>query len=611
MRKLVATHLNALDSSSKLFGSNQLRYNGNSVSASLNSNETTTNIVEKVNLNNYYRENESSPASSHGTEQNSLELNISESSDGSKNLSNKLEHDINNDIQSTSLSIASLDAFENWKGQGKSDVPKLVIKNKDVPKKRLTTYMDPTPEIDRILMQHLFIETDVYASNNLFGLEEFPTKLNINDKEFILYGIVAYYSNHYVAHLRRSENTWETHNDLVKKIKTNTQNDIQRFFHLRSCLKGEAAQVIRYIETTAANYNIAWNSVEARYNNKKVLVQSHTKELFDIPAINEEAVQLRKLIDQLNGHMSALEALGEKPKEWGSILLHLIATKLDSSTLKAWETVSPKNEIPKVQVLLEFLEKRFKIMEAVETSSNINIRNDEKIKNNMINESFEDETDDYRIEFEELYFSAMALGENILQRLSTKKDNGDQKSVSIGHNTTHAINCSANSCCSGATAEIKLSPIDIPKFSGAYEEWSAFHDIYIAMVHNNARIDDIQRFFHLRSCLKGEAAQVIRYIETTAANYNIAWNSVEARYNNKKVLVQSHTKELFDIPAINEEAVQLRKLIDQLNGHMSALEALGEKPKEWGSILLHLIATKLDSSTLKAWETVYNISLLT
>jgi len=46
-------------------------------------------------------------------------------------------------------------------------------------------------------------------------------------------------------------------------------------------------------------------------------------------------------------------------------------------------------------------------------------------------ESFEDETDDYRIEFEELYFSAMALGENILQRVSTKKDNGDQKSASI------------------------------------------------------------------------------------------------------------------------------------------------------------------------------------
>jgi len=89
---------------------------------------------------------------------------------------------------------------------------------------------------------------------------------------------------------------------------------------------------------------------------------------------------------------------------------------------------------------------------------------------------------------------------------------------------------------------MKLSPIDIPKFSGAYEEWSAFHDIYIAMVHNNPRIDDIQRFFHLRSCLKGEVAQVIMYIETTAANYNIAWNSVEARYNNKSVSAIAHKR---------------------------------------------------------------------
>ncbi|KAF0737185.1 Uncharacterized protein FWK35_00030077 [Aphis craccivora] len=103
--RFVATHLNALVSSSKLFRSKQLRYNGNSVSSSLDSNEPTTNIFEEINLNKYYSENESSPASAHGTEQNSLELNIFKSPDGSTNLSNILEHDKNNDIQSSSSSI--------------------------------------------------------------------------------------------------------------------------------------------------------------------------------------------------------------------------------------------------------------------------------------------------------------------------------------------------------------------------------------------------------------------------------------------------------------------------------------------------------------------------
>lgn len=57
--------------------------------------------------------------------------------------------------------------------------------------------------------------------------------------------------------------------------------------------------------------------------------------------------------------------------------------------------------------------------------------------------SFENETDDYRIEFEEIYFSVMALGENLMQRVSAKKDDeGGLRSTA----TAQTINCSANSC---------------------------------------------------------------------------------------------------------------------------------------------------------------------
>lgn len=144
--RFVTTHLNALDSSSKLFRSKQLRYDGNSISASLDSNVPTTNIVEEVNLNKYCSENDNFSDSSHGTEKNSLALNVFESPVGNTNLSNILEYDVNNEIQSPSSSINSLDAFENWKGQGKSDVPKLIIKNKDVPKKKANNIHGPNPE---------------------------------------------------------------------------------------------------------------------------------------------------------------------------------------------------------------------------------------------------------------------------------------------------------------------------------------------------------------------------------------------------------------------------------------------------------------------------------
>lgn len=49
--------------------------------------------------------------------------------------------------------------------------------------------------------------------------------------------------------------------------------------------------------------------------------------------------------------------------------------------LNAWETVSPKNELSKIQELLKFLERRFKIIKAVETLSKINIRGDKNTYN--------------------------------------------------------------------------------------------------------------------------------------------------------------------------------------------------------------------------------------
>jgi len=74
-----------------------------------------------------------------------------------------------------------------------------------------------------------------------------------------------------------------------------------------------------------------------------------------MPKINEEAAQLRQFIDKLNGHMNALEIMGENPKCRGSLFTHLITTKLDINTTKSWETVSPKEEIPSVLTVLTIL----------------------------------------------------------------------------------------------------------------------------------------------------------------------------------------------------------------------------------------------------------------
>ncbi|XP_008180484.1 uncharacterized protein LOC103308595 [Acyrthosiphon pisum] len=150
---------------------------------------------------------------------------------------------------------------------------------------------------------------------------------------------------------------------------------------------------------------------------------------------------------------------------------------------------------------------------------------------------------------------------------------------------------------------IKLAAIEIPRFTGVYTEWAAFYDIYMALIHDNKLMSDIQKFFYLRSCLSGDAKKVIDCLQTTTENYQVAWTSLIMRYDNKRVLIQVRVKALFDLqPLKKESAVHLHTLIDTVSGHLKALESLGQTPDSWGVLLSHLITSKLDANTRRAWE---------
>lgn len=80
---------------------------------------------------------------------------------------------------------------------------------------------------------------------------------------------------------------------------------------------------------------------------------------------------------------------------------------------------------------------------------------------------------------------------------------------------------------------MRLPPIEIPKFNGNWQRWTAFIDTFNAMFHNNISLVPVQRFHYLRSCLEGQAADVIQSIPTTGENYLQAYNTLINRYENK------------------------------------------------------------------------------
>ncbi|XP_065094455.1 uncharacterized protein LOC135714978 [Ochlerotatus camptorhynchus] len=86
--------------------------------------------------------------------------------------------------------------------------------------------------------------------------------------------------------------------------------------------------------------------------------------------------------------------------------------------------------------------------------------------------------------------------------------------------------CSIPKPAGSRSSGIKLPTITLPEFVGDYNQWLAFHDTFVALIHTNPEVHDIQKLHYLRPALKGKAAQLIQSICISSANYTIAWQTL-------------------------------------------------------------------------------------
>jgi len=101
----------------------------------------------------------------------------------------------------------------------------------------------------------------------------------------------------------------------------------------------------------------------------------------------------------------------------------------------------------------------------------------------------------------------------------------------------------------------------LPKFNGKYEEWLSFEDSFKVLVHENVKIQTVQKFNYLKSCLVENAAQIIQSLSSTVENYEIAWYLLTERYSNKRIIIQSHVKALFELQAIRGICIEFKFIL--------------------------------------------------
>ena len=149
----------------------------------------------------------------------------------------------------------------------------------------------------------------------------------------------------------------------------------------------------------------------------------------------------------------------------------------------------------------------------------------------------------------------------------------------------------------------KLPPLELKKFAGNPDGWLTFCDSFKSAVHNNGRLTDFDKLRYLQAHLTGSALKVIDSVETTAANYEVAWKLLEEQYDNRRIIIQTHIKCLMEMPSIAKEgSYGMNDLLNDVLIRMRALKSLGQPVESWDAILIYIITSRLDRFTHLEWE---------
>ncbi|XP_076165306.1 uncharacterized protein LOC143145636 [Ptiloglossa arizonensis] len=206
-----------------------------------------------------------------------------------------------------------------------------------------------------------------------------------------------------------------------------------------------------------------------------------------------------------------------------------------------------------------------------------------------------DETGDScrdRIDIKNSYFSCLAFARRLLKSVETVTAQQPQRERFANTTPTSA---------EVLEGDINLPKLNLPQFSGRYEEWPGFADQFRSAVHDSVRLGDCRKLMYLRSCLRGEASSLIESLEISAANYTPAWNLLEEHYNRPAVIVNNHVRALFELPSMAKVTHNnLRPFLTTLESHYRALKTIQQPSAD--TLLIFLCLSRLDQETNLKWR---------
>ncbi|XP_053686424.1 uncharacterized protein LOC128735965 [Sabethes cyaneus] len=125
----------------------------------------------------------------------------------------------------------------------------------------------------------------------------------------------------------------------------------------------------RLIQLHFRRITTKWLMWEKRFENKKLIVKAHLDALFAIEPMRKESYDaLCFLINEFDRNLQMLAKIGEDFSNWSTILAHMVYTRLDSTTLRHWESHHNSKEAPKYEILIEFLRDQCTVLQSIAPS---------------------------------------------------------------------------------------------------------------------------------------------------------------------------------------------------------------------------------------------------
>lgn len=138
--------------------------------------------------------------------------------------------------------------------------------------------------------------------------------------------------------------------------------------------------------------------------------------------------------------------------------------------------------------------------------------------------------------------------------------------------------------------DVRLPKIEIPVFYGEYTKWKGFADTFEKLVHNNDKLTETHKINYLKNHLRGSAAKLINHLESTADNYQVAYEIIKKRYNNERILSTTYFNQLISQPNITTESASgIRIMHDTTKEAIHNINNIIKEEDKFDALIIHIL----------------------